>query len=139
MMPQATSVVVSNQGKKLYLQYRLSLLVTDSQYDCTVSANVDLHIASTAVARELPLASVSDVKKDAPGQYRRRHGNTPSHSTCYADVGSHAGASRRSTARLGRVTVSRLTLWICLSLQVAGCDGAPSRNIPGSNFPACMS
>jgi hypothetical protein len=36
------------------------------------------------------------------------------------------------------MTVPRLTAWICLSLQVAGCEGAPSRNILGSYFPSWM-
>jgi hypothetical protein len=34
--------------------------------------------------------------------------------------------------------VSRLIAWICLSGLVAGCDGAPSRNILGSYFPSWM-
>lgn len=36
------------------------------------------------------------------------------------------------------MNVSRLTAWICLSALVAGCDGAPSRNILGSYFPSWM-
>ena len=36
------------------------------------------------------------------------------------------------------MNVSRLTPWICLSGLVAGCDGAPSRNILGSYFPSWM-
>jgi hypothetical protein len=32
---------------------------------------------------------------------------------------------------------SRLIAWICLS-GLAGCDGAPSRNILGSYFPSWM-
>ena len=36
------------------------------------------------------------------------------------------------------MNVSRLSAWICLSALVAGCDGAPSRNILGSYFPSWM-
>lgn len=36
------------------------------------------------------------------------------------------------------MNVSRLTAWIYLSALVAGCDGAPSRNILGSYFPSWM-
>jgi hypothetical protein len=36
------------------------------------------------------------------------------------------------------MNVSRLIPWICLSALVAGCDGAPSRNILGSYFPSWM-
>jgi len=39
---------------------------------------------------------------------------------------------------VSRLTVSRLIAWICLSLLLAGCDGAPSRNILGSYFPSWM-
>ena len=40
--------------------------------------------------------------------------------------------------RLVDMNVSRLMAWICLSGLVAGCDGAPSRNILGSYFPSWM-
>jgi hypothetical protein len=36
------------------------------------------------------------------------------------------------------MNVSRLMAWICLSGVIAGCDGAPSRNILGSYFPSWM-
>lgn len=36
------------------------------------------------------------------------------------------------------MNVSRLSTWIGLSALVAGCDGAPSRNILGSYFPSWM-
>jgi hypothetical protein len=36
------------------------------------------------------------------------------------------------------MNVARLIPWICLSGLVAGCDGAPSRNILGSYFPSWM-
>ena len=36
------------------------------------------------------------------------------------------------------MNVSRLSAWICFSALVAGCDGAPSRNILGSYFPSWM-
>jgi YtcA family len=36
------------------------------------------------------------------------------------------------------MNVSRLTVWICLSGLLAGCDGAPSRSILGSYFPSWM-
>jgi hypothetical protein len=39
---------------------------------------------------------------------------------------------------LDAMNVSRLIPWICLSGLVAGCDGAPSRNILGSYFPSWM-
>ena len=45
---------------------------------------------------------------------------------------------RGSAARLDAMNVSRLIPWICLSGLVAGCDGAPSRNILGSYFPSWM-
>jgi hypothetical protein len=32
----------------------------------------------------------------------------------------------------------RVTAWFCLSGLLAGCDGAPSRNILGSYFPSWM-
>jgi hypothetical protein len=42
-------------------------------------------------------------------------------------------------ATLNHMNESRLRAWICLSgLVVAGCDGAPSRNILGSYFPSWM-
>ena len=44
----------------------------------------------------------------------------------------------RFAARLTDMNVSRLSAWICLSALVAGCDGAPSRNILGSYFPSWM-
>ena len=44
----------------------------------------------------------------------------------------------RFAARLLHMNVSRLSTWICLSALVAGCDGAPSRNILGSYFPSWM-
>ena len=40
--------------------------------------------------------------------------------------------------RLPDMNVSRLMAWICLSGLIAGCDGAPSRNILGSYFPSWM-
>ena len=40
--------------------------------------------------------------------------------------------------RLAGMNVSRLMAWICLSVLIAGCDGAPSRNILGSYFPSWM-
>ena len=36
------------------------------------------------------------------------------------------------------MNVPRLTAWMCLPALVAGCDGAPSRNILGSYFPSWM-
>ena len=36
------------------------------------------------------------------------------------------------------MNVSRLTPWLCWFALVAGCDGAPSRNILGSYFPSWM-
>jgi hypothetical protein len=36
------------------------------------------------------------------------------------------------------MNVSRLLTWIGLTGLVAGCDGAPSRNILGSYFPSWM-
>jgi hypothetical protein len=36
------------------------------------------------------------------------------------------------------MNVSRVIPWISLSGLVAGCDGAPSRNILGSYFPSWM-
>jgi hypothetical protein len=45
---------------------------------------------------------------------------------------------RGAAARLEGMNVSRLIAWICLSGLVAGCDGAPSRNILGSYFPSWM-
>jgi YtcA family len=33
---------------------------------------------------------------------------------------------------------SRLVAWLCWSAVMAGCDGAPSRNILGSYFPSWM-
>ncbi len=41
-------------------------------------------------------------------------------------------------ARLYDMNVLRLVACICLSGLVAGCDGAPSRNILGSYFPSWM-
>ena len=43
-----------------------------------------------------------------------------------------------TAARLGGMNVQRLISWICLSGLLAGCDGAPSRNILGSYFPSWM-
>src|SRR3984957_7826529 len=43
-----------------------------------------------------------------------------------------------SAARLGGMNVSRLLTWIGLTGLVAGCEGAPSRNILGSYFPSWM-
>ena len=43
-----------------------------------------------------------------------------------------------SAARLSGMNVSRLLTWIGLTGLVAGCDGAPSRNILGSYFPSWM-
>ena len=43
-----------------------------------------------------------------------------------------------AAARLGGMNVSRLIPWICLSGLLAGCEGAPSRNILGSYFPSWM-
>ena len=40
--------------------------------------------------------------------------------------------------RLRDMNVSRRMAWICLSGLIAGCDGAPSRNILGSYFPSWM-
>ena len=45
---------------------------------------------------------------------------------------------RGAAARLDDMNVQRLIAWICLSGLVAGCDGAPSRNILGSYFPSWM-
>lgn len=43
-----------------------------------------------------------------------------------------------TAARLDDMNVLRLIACICLSGLVAGCDGAPSRNILGSYFPSWM-
>jgi hypothetical protein len=43
-----------------------------------------------------------------------------------------------AAARLEDMNVQRLIPWICLSGLLAGCDGAPSRNILGSYFPSWM-
>ena len=47
-------------------------------------------------------------------------------------------SSIATTTRLSGMNVSRLSTWIGLSALVAGCDGAPSRNILGSYFPSWM-
>ena len=44
----------------------------------------------------------------------------------------------RPPRRLLDMTVSRLIPWFCLSGLLAGCEGAPSRNILGSYFPSWM-
>lgn len=36
------------------------------------------------------------------------------------------------------MSVSRHIPWLCLAALVAGCDGAPSRNVLGSYFPSWM-
>ena len=36
------------------------------------------------------------------------------------------------------MNVLKATAWICLPALMAGCDGAPSRNILGSYFPSWM-
>ena len=43
-----------------------------------------------------------------------------------------------AATRLRRMNVLKATAWICLPALVAGCDGAPSRNILGSYFPSWM-
>jgi hypothetical protein len=45
---------------------------------------------------------------------------------------------RDTAPRLSDMNVSRLIPWVCLSGLLAGCDGAPSRNILGSYFPSWM-
>ena len=45
---------------------------------------------------------------------------------------------RGAAARLDDMNVQKCIAWICLSGLVAGCDGAPSRNILGSYFPSWM-